>query len=232
MMRIFLGFSFRDEDRNIVDQVDHLIASHLVDVTTGERLGGNQLTPAVQKRIEDCDALVAVLTRRDHRQDGQWTTHQWVLDEIGWARAKGKRAIALVEHGVELAGMFQPHEYILLDKAQPSEALLTLSETVGLWRKEIGRTVKVQVLPDEIAQMIVADGNGAKLRHRLWQGSTCSQWQDLTPVPEIGGTFVFVKGVQDDHLIQLQVHQANKSLESLATSQWIQVKFKSGGAGA
>ena len=231
-MRIFLGFSFGDEDKTIVDQVDQLIASHLVQVTTGERLGGDQLTPAVQKRIDEGDAIVAMLTRRDRRQDGKWTTHQWVLDEIGWARAKGKRAIALVESGVEISGMFQPHEYIVLDKAHPSEALLALSETIGLWRKEVGRTVKVQVLPDEIAQLIVADENGAKLRHRLWQDGSCSQWQALTPVPEIGGTFVFVKGVQDDHLIQLQVQQANKSLESSATSQWIQVKFKSGGAGA
>lgn len=231
-MRIFLGFSFRDEDKNIVDKIDQLIASHFVEATTGERLGGEQLTPAVRTRIGDSDALVAILTRRDQRQDGKWTTHQWVLDEIGCAREKGKRAIALVENGVEIGGMFQPHEHIALNQANPIEALLALSETIGLWKREIGRTVKVQILPDEIAQLVAAEGNGAKLRHRLWLSGSCSTWQDLTPVPEIGGTFVFVKSVQDDHLIQLQVHHANRSLESSATSQWIQVKFKSGGAGA
>jgi hypothetical protein len=81
-MRIFLGFSFRDEDKEIVELVDQLIAGHLVEMKTGERLGGEQLTPTVQRRIEDCHALVGILTKRDKKQDGKWTTHQWVQDEI------------------------------------------------------------------------------------------------------------------------------------------------------
>ncbi len=118
-MKIFLGFSFRNEDKDIVEQVGQLITSHLVQVETGERLGGEQLTPTVQERIQHCEALVAVLTRRDPKQDGKWTTHQWVLDEMGYARANGKKAIALVEQGVDIGGMYQSHELIPLDKANP-----------------------------------------------------------------------------------------------------------------
>lgn len=230
-MKIFLGFSFRGEDKDIVEMVGQLIASHLVEMKTGERLGGEQLTPAVQRRIEECDALVGVLTRRDRRQDAKWTTHQWVLDEIGWARAKNRKVIALVEQDVDVGGMFQSHEHIPLDKNNPIQGLLTLSDTIGLWRRERGRTVKVQILPEAIAQKVGDGGNGVRCRHRLWLGGAYSPWQDLVPVPEAGGTFVFVNGVQDEHLIQFQVHQASKSWQSVATSQWIQVTLKSGGAG-
>jgi len=181
--------------------------------------------------IEDCDALVGILARRDQKQDGKWTTHQWVLDEIGWARSKNRKVIALVEQGVEVGGMFGSHEHLLLDKGSPLQALLNLSETIGLWRRELGRTVKVQILPEAIAQKVGDDWNGIRCRHRLVRGGTYTPWQDLTAVPETGGTFVLVKGVQDDHLIQVLVEQANKSWRSVATSQWIQVTLKPGGVG-
>lgn len=105
-MKIFLGFSFRNEDKDIVEQAGQLITSHLVDVETGERLAGEQLTPAVQQRIMNSDALVAILARRDSKQDGKWTTHQWVFDEMGYARANNKNAIALVEEGIEIGGLY------------------------------------------------------------------------------------------------------------------------------
>jgi hypothetical protein len=230
-MKLFLGFSFRDEDSEIVELVDQLIASHLVEMKTGERMAGGQLTSAVQRAIEDCDALVGILTRRDKKQDGQWTTHQWVQDEINWARAKNRKVIALVEQGVEIGGMFKSHEHIPLDKANPIQALLTLSDTIGLWRRELGRTVKVQIMPDAIARKVGGGSNGLRCRHRLWLGGAYSPWQDLTPVPEKGGTFVFINGVQDEHLIQLHVEHARKFWKSVATSQWIQVTLKSGGTG-
>lgn len=230
-MKIFLGFSFRNEDKDIFEQAGQLITSHLIHVETGERLAGEQLTSAVQQRIAGSDALVAMLTRRDSRQDGKWTTHQWVLDEMGYARANNKRAIALLEHDVDIGGMYQPHEYIPLDKVDPIHALMRLSDTIGLWRKELGRTVKVQILPDTVAKRLGSSDNGIKCRHRLWLRGAYSDWKDLTPVPEAGGTFVFVNGVQEDHLIQVQVQQASKKWESVATSQWIQVTVKSGGAG-
>lgn len=230
-MKIFLGFSFRDKDKAIAALVDQLIASHLAEVKTGKDLEGEQLTPAVQQRIEDCHALVGILTRRDRKNDGQWTTHQWVQEEINWARGKDRKAIALVEQGVDLGGMSQSHEYILLEKNKPLKALLTLSDTIGLWTRELGRIVTVQIMPDAIAGKVEDGGNGVQCRHRLWLGGEYSPWQDSAPRSEVGGTFVSVNGVRDEHLIQLEVRQARMVWRSVATSQWIQVTLKPGGAG-
>ncbi len=111
-MNIFMAFSYREEDKALARYVERLFASQLVKPITGERLGGEQLTLEVQKRINGSDALVALLTQRDQILGGGWTTHQWVTDELAWARANGKRAIAMVEDGVNVGGMFQPHECI------------------------------------------------------------------------------------------------------------------------
>lgn len=150
---------------------------------------------------------------------------------MGYARNNNKKAIALVEQDVDMGGMYQSHELIPLDKADPMDALMRLSYTIGLWRRDLGRTVKVQILPDTVAKRLGSSDNGIKCRHRLWLRGGYSDWKDLTPVPEAGGTFVFVNGVQDEHLIQVQIQQASKKWESVATSQWIQVTVKAGGAG-
>jgi hypothetical protein len=228
-MNVFLAFSFRTEDRPLVRYVEQLLASQLVQVVTGERLGGEQLTPAVKARIEQADALVALLTRRDQLTGGGWTTHDWVKDEIGYARAKGKRAIALVEDGVDVGGMYEPHECIHLIRDTVIDALLILSENVSLWKWERGRTVKVQILPQELAQKIGVGGPGIRCMHRLCLNGKYSEWREATPVPELGGTFVYIEGVQDDQLVQIRVEEPNKAWQSPATAQWLQVQLNSGG---
>jgi len=228
-MKVFLAFSFRTEDKPLVNYVEQLLASQLVNMVTGERLGGEQLTPAVKARIEQADALVALLTRRDQLSSGGWTTHDWVKDEIGYARAKGKRAIALIEGGVNVGGMYEPHECIHLIRDSVIDALLILSETVGLWKREQGRTVKVQILPQELAQKVGANGPGIRCMYRLCLNGKYGEWREAMPVPELGGTFLYLEGVQDDQLIQIRVEEPNKVWQSPAAAQWLQVQLNSGG---
>ena len=53
MKKIFVAFAFQDADRPIASHIDRLVASHNVKCVNGERLGGNAVTPAVLKLIED-----------------------------------------------------------------------------------------------------------------------------------------------------------------------------------
>jgi hypothetical protein len=48
-MNIFLAFAFRDVDKPLVGYMDRLLASQFVQSKTGENLGGEMLTPVVQK---------------------------------------------------------------------------------------------------------------------------------------------------------------------------------------
>lgn len=228
-MKVFLAFAFRPQDKDLVGYVDQLLASHHAQAVTGEGLGGEQLNPAVQARIDSCDGLVALATQRDAKRDGGFTTHQWVLDELSYARNQKKRAIAVIEHGVDVGGMFQPYEYIPMDRAQPLPAILRLSETVGLWKQERGRAVKVQIMPSDLASKLGAGVNGAQCAYRLWLQGKYSDWIAATPVPEGGGTFVWVEGVQDEHLIQIQITNKGKVWSSPATSQWMHVALQVGG---
>jgi len=224
-MRVFLAFSFRDEDKLLVQRTQQLLESQSIQVVTGERLGGQQLTPGVQARIVESDALVGLLTRRDQLAQGGWTTHDWVKQEIQYARDNGKRAIALVEDGVSVQGMLEPHEHIALKREDLLDPLLILAETAALWRREIGRTVKVQILPPDLAQRVGADEAGIKCRHRLWRNGKYTEWQEVIPQPEVGGTFLYVDHVQEDQMLQISIQEPNKTWQSVATPQWLSVQL-------
>jgi len=229
-MKVFLAFSFRNEDKPLASYIEQLLASQFVHVVTGERLGGDQLTPKVKARIEESDALVGLLTRRDPlANNAGWTTHDWVKDEIGYARSKGKRAIAMVEQGVTVGGMNDPHEHIPFTREELISAVLVLAETIGVWKHEVGRTIKVQILPAELAQKLGTNGQGVKCQHRLCLNGKFTEWRDSIPVPEVGGTFVYLEGVQDDQLVQIRVEEPNKVWMSPATPQSLQIRLDNGG---
>ena len=102
MKKVFLSFSFRDEDRALNSQVERLVDSHNLMGVTGVRAGGQPLRDRIFQQIEGCDALVALMTRRDKIAGQQaWTTSEWVKNELNHGRAKKLRTIALVENGVQ-----------------------------------------------------------------------------------------------------------------------------------
>ena len=56
-MKVFLAYAFRDQDRDLVADVEALFESHNVRLVTGEQLGGQALTPAVKERILESHGL-------------------------------------------------------------------------------------------------------------------------------------------------------------------------------
>ena len=230
MKKIFLAFAFRDNDQALANQVEQLLGSHDVRVITGERLGGEALTPSVQARIDQSDGLIALLTRRDKIGKAKFTTHQWVQDELAYARNKNKRAIALVENGVNIGGMYAPHEYIPYDPLKPLPAFLVLAETIGQWKRDIGRTIKVRILPPPLARKVGQGLETIKCRYRFQIEGKFTDWKDSNPVPEPGGTFIYLEGVRDDHTIQIEVDEQKAKWQSIASPQWVQIQLSRKGA--
>jgi hypothetical protein len=231
---VFLSFSFRDADRELVARVEQLLASHNITVVTGRRLGGGQLTPEIMQRIDDADGLVALLTRRDQLATGGWTTHNWVRDELNRARQSKKRAIALIETEVQTGGAYGSHEHIPLDRANPIDAFLALSETLGIWQMMSGRTTKVSIMPEALAQHPGHATGQIQCQYRFLNRSDgkSTSWKTASTFPEGGGAVAFLDNVQDDHLIQLKVNDGQTEWLSPLSPQLIVIELKpvTGGA--
>ena len=221
LLTVFLAFSFQPRDEQLVRRVEALIESHGVGVETGENLGGQALTQAVKKRIEDSDGLVSLLTRRDQLVGGGWSTHDWVRDELNHARTKRKLAIALVEAGVNAGGVYQEHERIEFDSKGESVALVRLSQTIAEWKRQVGGLIKVRILPDDLSQALVALQGRAKCEARITRQGKPSRWLVAALVLEPGGVYAYVRGTLDDALIQLRVRVPGETWISRSVPQWM-----------
>ncbi len=224
-MKIFLSHSFsQEEDKTLATAIGSLLESHNVDVFTGKRLGGEALTPAVKRKIDKSDALVALLTRREEIVSGGWRTHPWVLDELNYARNQNKLAIAIREEGVEVGGMYGEQEYILLNREQFLSTILDLSKTIGIWKQELGRIVKVKIICEDNA--IGINDFETKCSYRFIEEGEYFDWQTTNLIPEVGGTFAYIKGVQEQYMIQLKMEIKNETWVSCITPQWMPFQLK------
>ena len=176
--------------------------------------------------------MIALLTRRDARTDGGWTTHDWVRDELNIARQAGVPAIALLEDGVVMSGAFSSHERIHFSRIDLPTALLALSETIGLWKRRVGRQVKVSIVADDLMRNPRFLGGQMRVEYRFIVGGEVQPWQPVTPILEIGGPVVYLPGAQDGYMIQLQVVDGPEQWISPATPQLIEIDLEkiTGGA--
>jgi hypothetical protein len=195
---------------------------------TGDVLGGGGLTPAIQNRIKESDALVALFTREERiaNQD-EWRPTEWVSNEYISARSRNQLAIAVVEDGVRLNGAYAENEYIRLDPTRPCEAIVQLSETIGIWKIESGRSLEIRLLPEAAAT--VASDEHARCEYRLVSPSGDStEWRVTKARRKPGGVFLIIQGIKLDQAIEIQILEGNNlKWRSVESPQWVHVELKS-----
>jgi hypothetical protein len=225
--KIFLAYSFRPENDPLVRDIERIVRSQGLVLATGEILGGGALTPEIQTRIKQSDALIALLTREE-RIEGQelWRPTGWVTTEYTSARARDQRAIALVEEGVRLNGAYAEHEYVKLNRAAPCEAIIRLSETIHLWTIEAGRSLEIRLLP-EAAATLASDEN-AKCEYRLISpDGNRTPWQVGRARARPGGVFLVIQGVRVDAAIEVKILDGDKPRwRSSEFPQWVHVELQ------
>jgi hypothetical protein len=225
MRTVFLSCHFGEADRELVRRAEGLLESHNLRVVTGEELGGGELTAEVMDRIRNCDALVALMTKREEppRSGG---THPWVVDEFKHAKNLRRPSIALVAPGVQVVGAYQEHERIHYDPGDAAKAFLRLSRTVGIWKSQAGRVLKVQLLPRDVAEQIAGANGNARCMYRLCgYDGTFGSWQPISAIPEGDGTYAYLKGVTEEARVQVRAEISGMIWMSRVLSPWMPVEL-------
>jgi hypothetical protein len=223
-MKVFIGYSFNTEaDKELADHVQALVVAHGLKVTSGSRLDGEELNESIKEKIRGSDALVALLTRRELIGD-RWLTHEWVKQELGYARAVERRAVAIVETGVELGGMEASHQWISFDPNQPLEAFTFLAEVIGAWKRAEGRTLVARLQPDDAGEAAAAPG--ATLRYRFFAKGEYQEWHDGQIVRKPGAILAYMPGADEESEVQVEIQSAAGSWRSVVEPQWLQLKLE------
>jgi hypothetical protein len=120
----FVGHSFADRDREVVQSVIETLTALGIAVVTGERPKADRISEKVKSLIEAQDIFVGIFTRRDKiARRREWTTSVWVVDEKAYAYARSKKLILIKEDGVESIGGIQG-DYEFLDFSRSDLARL------------------------------------------------------------------------------------------------------------
>ena len=102
---LFLAHSFRPEDEEFITGFRELLIYLGFTVLDGkaDRLGS--ISKAVRDKIKASDIVVVVMTKRDRKENGQYTPPSWLIEEKAVAVAFEKRVAMFVEDEVDTADL-------------------------------------------------------------------------------------------------------------------------------
>ncbi|QNU68314.1 toll/interleukin-1 receptor domain-containing protein [Ruminiclostridium herbifermentans] len=98
---IFLAYSYRPEDDEFVAGFKSFLEHNGYNVVDGkaDRLGS--ISKAILDKISKAKYAVIIMTKRDKKENGKYTTAAWLLEEKGAALALGKNVAMFVEEGID-----------------------------------------------------------------------------------------------------------------------------------
>lgn len=98
---IFLAYSYTPEDNEFVAGFKTFLEDKGYTVVDGkaDRLGS--ISKAILKKISSSKYTVIVMTKRDKKENGKYTTSAWLLEEKGAALALNKNVAMFVEDGID-----------------------------------------------------------------------------------------------------------------------------------
>jgi hypothetical protein len=223
--KIFLAYPFRPDNVPVMQKIDRLVRSHGLVLATAEVVGGEDLTPAIKGQIAKSDAVVAFLAKvGEVAGTGEGITTDWVKSELGYARDRNQRAIAMIEKGVKYDGLDAAgRERISFLRNDPQEAFVRLSETIALWKQEVGRFLEIRLVPKEAEDATET----MKCKCRIISGGKAGEWTEVKPRDKPGGVFIELAGVKPDEEIQVQLLEGEQAKwRSKESPQWLHVELR------
>lgn len=212
MQRIFLSYTYAPHPDHAAClsalelHIRRVIESLELRVVDGRHLGGELLANAIEKRIKDADALIAIATPQADDK-GEIEYPQYVASEFEFARAAGKPTFRVQHRLLEKPrGLGSGSEYILYDETKLLEVVMKVLHTLAVWKSERGRPVLIRIQPDELAQRFDDTANDlCEYQLLLEDQATASPLKQTTLFPEPGAAFVRVPDFIDGAKVRIHL---------------------------
>jgi hypothetical protein len=222
MEKVFLSFTYNPHP----DYAKHtktleLYARRVIEAMgllpiDGVNLGGGRLDVALKKRIDDCDALVALVTPQA-RSNGEAGSEPpaFVASEFGYADDKGKQTFQVLLDCEPLRGLVANHEYARCQLPSFEDTILKLMHTLAIWKRSVGRSVRMRCEPRELAKKFNrALGHSCAYQVLDAKHAKAGEWQQTDIFPEPGAAFIHLPNVKDEDLVRVHVQVAAEHWKS------------------
>jgi tetratricopeptide (TPR) repeat protein len=140
VVKTFVGHSFDDKDTEVVIKIKDFIESLGIKCETGERPQYSGIDEKIKNRIMNNDIFVGIFTcdkkilldNSQFNKESFYTTSNWVIQESGFAIAKNKKLIFLIEQGIYKFPYLQGYqEYILFNRKSLDQAFTRLNYMIN-----------------------------------------------------------------------------------------------------
>jgi len=223
LRKIFLSYHFDEASKAMAAKVEDLIRSFNILAVTGEHIGGGNLSAQIKADIEDCDALIYVLSKREPGR-----TNDWVMDEVSTAISFNKPLFGLIEEGINIPSPLTGREYFQYRTSEDANLWLKLCATLNIWIRRKGRSIFAIIQPEGIVNELRGYGNldTLKVEYQLQNRQyKKSDWKMARISKTVAGVSVFLNEVLDGHSVILRIQTPNKTWESIPVNQELIIKL-------
>ncbi len=157
MDTVFLSYTYRSHpDHN--EELDALrrhaikvIEAMGLRVVDGVDVGGRQLDDALERRIQDADALIALMTPQADNV-GNVANPEFVISEFQYARGLKKPTFRVIHEALASRGLGANEEHATYAAGKELPIVMKLMNTISIWKREIGRAARLRIEPEDLAK--------------------------------------------------------------------------------
>ncbi|WP_296703486.1 hypothetical protein [Algoriphagus sp.] len=149
-MKVFVGYGYNSRDAWIPEYVFPLLNTLGFEVLTGENIPGEVLSEGVIRKIQEADACIGFLTKRE---SDSTLTHKWVIEELATALASKKEIYEIRENGIdEQSGITGDRQYYHYD-GDKAMLLVMLAKFIVNVKTRLSYKEFI-LLPEDISEQI------------------------------------------------------------------------------
>lgn len=219
MEKLFLSYTYRPHPQHEAD-LDRLrkcvvraVEAMGLRIIDGIDVGGRPLDDALRKRIEDADALVALMTPQAD-DGGNVIDPAFVLSEFQYAEGQKKPTMRVIHHLLASKGLGAGNEYTPYKPGAEVDVILKLMNTIAIWTREHGRVARVRVEPDELAaQYDEAQGHRCEIQVISATGDY-GEFERARLQPEPGAAYIVLPKMRQGERVRLRLKMGAKTWQS------------------
>jgi hypothetical protein len=210
MEKVFLSYTYRPHPDHVANLewlsrcVVRAIEAMGLRVIDGVDVGGGPLDDALRRRIQDADALIALVTPQAD-DAGNVVEPAFVLSEFQYAEGKEKPTMRVWHHLLDARGLGAGNEYTPYQPGGELNVILKLMKTIAIWKRDYGRVARVRIEPEDLAA-----------RYDETQGDCC-EFQAISPDgvfsafkpaglwPEPGAAYALLPKLREGERVRLRL---------------------------